>query len=167
MDVKGTRKKALYSHYKFRNWYGNQKEWFTSLHYVPGLSEMVRQILFYTSLQVIFNSILMDPKDKIPLYLTQNVVYHLSCPEENCKQFCIDEHSRCIENRVKEQRSPATSAVCDHCESNNHPQAEVSYFRVIYQDSKQFVREARETIHSIAILIKCRPQKYFTVFRSK
>ena len=43
---------------------------------------------------------------------------------------------------VMEHSSHATSAINVHCKSNNHPQADISHFRVIDQESKQAVREA-------------------------
>ena len=33
------------------------------------------------------------------------------------------------------------------CECNNHPQADISHFRITQEDSKQVVREAREAIY--------------------
>ena len=68
-------------------------------------------------LQVIFKStntlksIIMHPKDKIPLYLNQNIVYKWSCPEEHYSQSYIGESSRYLENRVKEHSSHVTNAI--------------------------------------------------------
>ena len=76
-------------------------------------------------------------RDKFALHLKYNIVYKWSCPEENYIQFYISESSRCSENRAKEHSSHATSAVHVHFGSNNHPQADISLFRVIDQDSKK------------------------------
>ena len=72
--------------------------------YVTGLSEEFRRIFHYTSIQVVFKSnntlksILMHPKNKIPLHLKRNVVSKSSWPEENCIQFNICKFSGCPKN---------------------------------------------------------------------
>ena len=47
----------------------------------------------------------MNPKDKIPLQLKQNIVYKWSCTEENGNPSYIEESMICLENRVKEHNS--------------------------------------------------------------
>ena len=41
-----------------------------------------------------------------------------------------------------------------HCKSNNYPQADISHFRVIDQDSKQVVREAIH-IRISSLILNC------------
>ena len=66
-----------------------KKNAFISFPYVPGLSEEFWRIFWHTSVQVIFkgvntlNFFLMQPKDKIPSQLKQNIVYKWSCSEES------------------------------------------------------------------------------------
>ena len=66
------------------------KKMFSSVFYVPCLSEEFRRIFQDISVQVIFKkantlkSILMHPEDKMPAQLKQNIVYKWSCQEENC-----------------------------------------------------------------------------------
>ena len=59
----------------------------------------------------------------------------------------MEESSRCLENRVKEQNSHVTSAIYKYRVFNNHPQANISHFKTMDQDSKPVVREARKAIH--------------------
>ena len=40
-----------------------------------------------------------------------------------------------------------SSAIYQHCVSNNYPKANISHFKIIDQESKQVAREAREAIH--------------------
>ena len=92
-------------------------------------------------------SIPMHPKDKISLHLKQNIVYKWSCPEESCSQFYIGESSRCLENKSERHSSHVTHTIYIRGESDHHPHANISHFKVINQDSKQVAREAREAIH--------------------
>ena len=96
----------------------------------------------------ILKSICMHPKVKIPSHLKWNIVYKVSCLEENCNLSYVGESSRCMENRIKECKSQVTSAIYQHSVSNNHPKANISYFKRIDQDSKQVAKKAREAIHS-------------------
>ena len=50
-------------------------------------------------------------------------------------------------NSVKEHDSHVTSAIYKHSVSKNHPQANISHFKTIEQDSKQVAIEAREAFH--------------------
>ena len=43
--------------------------------------------------------------------------------------------------------SHATISIYLHCDSNNHPLVDIFHFRVIDQDSKQVMKEAREALH--------------------
>ena len=90
----------------------------------------------------------MHPKDKVSLYLRMNIVYIWSCPQESCNQSCISESSRWLENRAKECNSHVTSAIFIYSESNNHPFANISHFKIIDKDNKQVGREDRKVIHS-------------------
>ena len=119
-----------------------------------------------------YGSILVPPKNKIPSQLKQNIVYQWSCPEENCSLSYIGLSSRCLENRVKEHNTSVTSAVYKHSISND-PEANISNFKIIDQDSKEFMGEARDAIHirvnnpalnSIVIQEKCTFQKSSTTF---
>ena len=49
---------------------------------------------------------------------------------KNFNHFYTGKSTRCLENRVKEQSSHTTSATDVHCQSNNHPEAETSHYRV-------------------------------------
>ena len=40
-----------------------------------------------------------------------------------------------------------TSTIYQHSSNHHHPKADISQFKIIDQDSKQFSREAREAIH--------------------
>ena len=124
------------SHHKSINWSPSKKK------KVLGLSEEFRRIFRHTNVQVIFKgtntlkSILMYPKDKIPLHLKQNVVCQWSCPEESYSQSYIGESSRSLENRVKKYSSHVTIAIYIHSETNNQPNTNISHFRLIDQDNK-------------------------------
>ena len=85
--------------------------------------------------------------EKIPLHLTQNEVYKLSCSEESCSQSYIGKSSSCLEHRVKEHSRHVSSTVYIPSESNNQIHANTSHFKVINYDGKQVTRQARETIH--------------------
>ena len=89
----------------------------------------------------------MHPKDKILLYLKQNIVYRWSYPEQSCSQSYISESSRCLEGTMKEHNTHVTSANYIHSESNNNPHANTFYFKVIDQESKQVAREDRKVIY--------------------
>ena len=75
--------------------------------YDPDLSVDLRRIFYYANVQVIFKgnnnitSILMHPKDKVPLHLKQNVVYKWPCSEGNHYLFNIGESDRCL--KIREQ----------------------------------------------------------------
>ena len=89
----------------------------------------------------------MQPKDKIPLHLQQDIVYQWTCTEETCNSSYIGESSKCLENRIKEHNNSTTSAIYQHSSTQNHPKADISQYKIIDQDSKQVSREAREAIH--------------------
>ena len=59
----------------------------------------------------------------------------------------MGESSRCLAYRVKERNGHVTSAVYKDNISNNHSQANISNYKLIYQDNKQVAREAGEAIH--------------------
>ena len=110
-----------------------KKNIFISVPFVPGLSEECRRIFWPTSVQVIFKGanpliyILVNPKDKIPSQLKQNIIHKRSCPEENFKLSHIRESSRCLKNRVKENNSHLTSAICKQ-HFQQPPLANISHF---------------------------------------
>ena len=144
---------------------------------MPDLSDKFRRTFHHTSVKVKYKgsgslkSILRHPKDKIPLHLKQNNIYKWPCPKECCSQSYIGESSRCLGNRVKGQSSHVTSAIYSHNESNSHPHTNIFHFKVIYHNSKQITREAKEAIqlgstpkHSIATQVKCTFQKSSTAF---
>ena len=84
----------------------------------------------------------MLSKDKILIQLCQDVVYQLTCTNENCISSYIGESSRCLESRVKEYNTSSTSAIFQHCTTHNHPKGNISQFKIIDQDRKQVSREA-------------------------
>ena len=53
----------------------------------------------------------MHPKDKILSQLKQYMFYKCSCQEENCNLSYLGESNRCLENRLKQHNSHATSTV--------------------------------------------------------
>ena len=120
---------------------------------VTGCSKEFRRIFQHTIVQIMFKGantlkyIFMHPKDIIPSQLKQNIVYKWFCPEENCNLSYLGESSRCLEKRVKEHNSHVTRAIYKHSISNNHPSANISHFKIIYQDKNQVAREDREAIH--------------------
>ena len=83
----------------------------------------------------------MYPKDKILLQLKQNIVYKWSHQEEDWNLSYKGEYSRYLENRVKEHSSHVTSAVYLNSVSNKYPQGNISYFKIIDQNSKQVAKE--------------------------
>ena len=89
----------------------------------------------------------MHSKDKIPLDLKQNIVYKWSYPDESYSHSYIGDSNKCLENRVKEHSRNVPNAIYIYSEPNNHSHASMSHFKVIDQDSKQVVREARVAIH--------------------
>ena len=84
----------------------------------------------------------MHPKDKIPTQLYKYVVYQWICANENCNSSYIGESSRYLESRVKEHNASSNSATFQHCQTHNHPKANISQFKIIDQDRKQVSREA-------------------------
>ena len=106
--------------------------------------------LWYTSVQGIVKEantlkhIFMNPKDKIPSWLKQNIVYKWSCLEQNCNLSDIEESRRCLQNRIKEN-SHITSEIYQHSISNNHLRANIYHFKIIDQDSKKVARD--NTLH--------------------
>ena len=52
-----------------------------------------------------------------------------------------------LQNRVKEHNSHVNSAIYKCIISISHPWANISYFKIIDQDIKQYARAAGETIH--------------------
>ena len=129
------------------------KEAFVSAPYIQGLSEKFRRIFKNTKVQIIFKgcitvkTLLMQPKDKIPAQLYQDIVYQCTCSTENCSSTYIGESSRCLESRVKEHSTSSTGAIFQHSTTCNHPKADISQFKILDQDRKQVSREAREAIH--------------------
>ena len=79
----------------------------------------------------------MQPKDKIPTQLHQDVVYQWTCPEEYCNSPYIGECSRCLESRVKEHNTFSSTVIFQHSITHNHPKADISQLTIIDQDRKQ------------------------------
>ena len=107
------------------------KEAFVSVPYIQGLSEEFTRIFKDTKVHMILKgcttlkTMFMHPKDKIHTQLCQDVVYQLTCTEENCNSSHIGEYSRCLESRIKEHITSATSAIFQHSSINNHPKADI------------------------------------------
>ena len=165
LDHQRTWKETYNPHHKPRHWPAS-KEKLIFVPYVPCLSEEFRRIFHHTNVQVIFkdtntlHSILMHGADRIPLHLKQNIVYKWSCADESCTQSCIGKSSRCLENRVWEHSSHITSAVYICSECNNHPHVNISNFKLIDQDRKQFAREAIH-IWIINMALSCNTGKLY------
>ena len=66
---------------------------------------------------------------------------------EHCNSSYNGESSRCLESRIKDHNSSATSAIFQHSSFNTHPKADISQFKIMDQDRKQVSREAREAIN--------------------
>ena len=77
---------------------------------------------------------------KIKSHLKQNIC-KWSCSEDNCNLSYTGESSMCLCN------SHITSAIYQHCVSNNHPRTIIGHFKIIDQDNKQVAIEVREVIH--------------------
>ena len=123
------------------------KESFVTVPYILGLSEEFSRIFKDTKVQIIFKgcntlkALLLHPKDKIPSQQHQDVIYQWACTNENCNSY-IGESSRCLESRVKEHNTSSTSAIFQHCTIHNHPKANISQFKIIYQDGSRFPKRS-------------------------
>ena len=82
-----------------------KKQFYISVPYFPDLSESYKQIFKYTAIQVCFKgvntlkSMLMHPKDKIPIEQKKDIVYYWECQADGCN---VGETSRALSERVKE-----------------------------------------------------------------
>ena len=131
-----------------------KKTKYVSVPYFPGLSESFKKIFRYTHIQICFKgvntlrSLLMHPKDEIPVNIHKDVVYKWSCKSEDCNAAYIGETCRPLEDRVKEHiKSGRNSAIHAHCSRNNHPLPTVDDFVIIDKEPNQVRREAKEAIH--------------------
>ena len=101
-----------------------------TLPYVRGTSEAIKRILSPVNIRVCFRpcvtlkSLLVHPKDTLPLEKKANVVYCLPC--QSCSEVYIGQTSRLLEARLGEHKADVrkgnveTSAVAEHIWSKGH-----------------------------------------------
>ena len=113
----------------------------------------------------------MCPKDKILLQLIQNIAYKWPCPEENCNLYYTEESSKCLENRVKDTIVMPPVQFTNTVFSTITPGPTSPTSKIIDQNSKQVVREARKafilestTLPSTVTQDKCTFQISSTTF---
>ena len=120
-----------------------KKHTYISVPYFPGLSEAYKKIFKYTPIQVCFKgvntlkSLLMHPKDKVPIEQKKDIVYQWECKADNCNSSYIRETSRALGERVKEHSKVTTSAILKHCKDFHHPLPSISDFSIIDKDPSQ------------------------------
>ena len=130
-----------------------KKQFYISVPYFPGLSEAFKKIFKYTAIQVCFKgvntlkSLLMHPKDKVPMEQKKDIVYHCECKADGCNSSYMREMSRALSERVKEHSKSSTSAILKHCTDYHQPLPSISDFSIIDKDPSQITREAKEAIH--------------------
>ena len=126
--------------------------------YIKGLSEQYRHTLAKYRVRVFFKgtstikSLLMHPKDPIPVAQKNDKIYHWKCPANNCTDEYIGESNRSLKERVSDHRSQATSAIRNHHISTKHPKAELKDFTIIDREHNTLHHRAKEALH---IHIKC------------
>ena len=81
------------------------------------------------------------------MQLCKDVVYQWTCDNNNCNSSYIGESNRCLKSRVKEHSTSSTSTILQHCTTVNHPNANISQFKIIDQKRKQVYTETWEDIH--------------------
>ena len=120
-----------------------KKKFYVSVPYFPGLSEAFKKIFKYTAVQVCFKgvntlkSLLIHPKDKVPINQKKDVVYHWECQADSYSFSYIGEISRSLEERVKEHSKLSTSAILKHCTEFHHPLPSIENISIINKDSSQ------------------------------
>ena len=111
-----------------------------SVPYFPWLSEAFKKIFKYTSIQVCFKgvntlkSLLMHPKDKVPISKKKDIVYHWRCQADGCSSSYVGKTSRSLGERVKEHSKLSMSAILKHCTDFHHPLPSIDNFSIIDKD---------------------------------
>ena len=140
---------------------------FISFLYTPVPAVIVRDLPLHRCKAIFkgnftLKSILMKPKDK-----NHNILSKMWSTNGSIPSRTVISSPLLNPDRVKEHSSKVTREIYVYCKSNNHPQAGISHFGMIGQDSKQVARYVREAIHirinkliSIVILVKRISQIY-------
>ena len=127
-----------------------KKEFYILVPYLPGLSESYKWIFKYTTIEVCFKgvntlkSMLMHPKDKIPMDQKKDVIYHWECQADRCNSSYIRETSRALGKRVKEHSKSTTSAILEHYTDFHHPLPSITNFSIIDKDLFQSLERQRK-----------------------
>ena len=101
-----------------------------TLPYIAGLSEAVRRILAPLEIKVVFrpqstlHSLLVHPKDPVPMDQRKGVVYSVPC--DGCSKVYIGQTGRSLKHRLAEHRrvlkngDVAASALAEHTLATGH-----------------------------------------------
>ena len=128
---------------------------FTTLLYIKGVSDKIKQIRLEIGVQVAFNSFLTigrflsSLKAEINHNEKSNLVYKVPC--QNCAFVYIGQTKRDLESRIKEHQraikfqQPEKSALCQHSMENDHliDWSEVKILKVKHDYSKHVFSESR------------------------
>ena len=92
-------------------------------------------------------SLLMHPKDPVPVGKKTDIIYHCKCPAHICTAEHIIETNRSLRERVSDHKNQTTCAMRNQHISTNHPTAELIDLTVIEGENNTLYHQVKEAVY--------------------